>query len=176
MKKKLFAYNIALIIMVVVLLGVYFGINYYNSKKTVSSGQSVGGGSSYKSSPVIYEPATEEDYARLEEILPQNEIIQKRPDSSRILLRFYNFDTGVREWEKSYILTRGSAERGYAEDVDMVLIMHSKYLSRLTASNFCNIIKSAKANGDFGSELKLSKTKLLWRYKSIMGYKDCLGL
>ena len=54
--------------------------------------------------------------------------------------------------------------------------MHSKYLSKLTASNFCNIINSAKRNGDFGNEMKLSKVKLLWRYKSIMSYKDCLGL
>jgi hypothetical protein len=174
--RKLVIYNIILMSVVLLTIIGFIGISYYNSKTAVSESQSSGGSSSIPSQPVIYEPATEEDYQRLEEILPQNEIIQKLPDNAKIILKFYNFDTGERSWEKSYILTKGNAEQGSANDADMDLIMHSKYLSKLTASNFCNIIKSAKANGDFASDLKISKTSLLWKYKSIMSYRDCLGL
>lgn len=167
-------YNTALIIIVVSLVAIALFINY-EAPSVVQNNPSSGGKSSGVKQPVVYEPATEEDFARLEEILPQNEIIQKLPSNARILLRFYNFDSGDREWEKAYILTTGSAVQGYDENVDMILIIHSKYLSRLNANNFCTIINSAKSNGDFGAELKTSTASLLWKYKSVVSYRDCLG-
>ncbi len=170
MRKK-FLYNTALVIIILsLIIGVF--ITQYKTPKPSGGGNSGG----ISAPPIVYEPATEEDYIRLEEILPQNEIIQKLPESARILLRFYNFDTGEREWEKSYVLTRANAIETYDEDVDIILIMHSKYLSKLNENNFCFIIKDAKRKGDFANELKISKTKALWRYKSVMSYKDCLGL
>ena len=38
--------------------------------------------------------ASEDDYGRLEDILPQNEIIQVLPESAKIKLSFFNFNSG----------------------------------------------------------------------------------
>ena len=113
----------------------------------------------------------------MEGILPGNEIIQKLPSSGKVSLSFFNFDTGARTWERDYMLTTGAITR--VDDIstaDIKLIMHSRNVRNLNANNLCDVIATAKANGDYSSELMISKAKLLWRYKSIMGYKSCLGI
>ena len=57
----------------------------------------------------------------------------------------------------------------------MIISIHSKYVSE--SYNFCNAIKQANRNGDLSYEVNpdLSKASLLWKYKSMMKYKDCLG-
>ena len=125
---------------------------------------------------IVYEPATEADFLRFEDIVRQNEIIQKLPENAKISLSFYNFNNGEREWDGDYLLTKGNVEKIKDDNVDIKMIMHSKYLSKLDANNFCFIINDAKRHGDFASELLISKTSALWKYKSVMSYKGCLGL
>ena len=67
-------------------------------------------------------------------------------------------------------------EKGTLDDYDIKLMMHSKYITILNENNLCSIIQLAQRNGDFGSETQASKLSLDWKYKSIMSYKDCLGL
>ncbi|RLG12448.1 hypothetical protein DRN73_02575 [Candidatus Pacearchaeota archaeon] len=168
--KKL--YSILLIIIIIILIGVVI-YTHYEKPKTLNSNNKH---SYVPSQPIVYEPATEEDFKKFEEILPNNEIIQKLPENAKILIKFYNFDSGEREWDYSYLLTKGKVEKSSDENVDIILIISSMYLSKFNENNFCFIIKDAKRNGDFGSQLKISKIKLLWKYKSVMSYKDCLGL
>jgi len=128
--------------------------------------------------PVEIKTASEEDYQRLEQILPQNEVIQALPENAKISISFFNFNTGYREWERDYLLTKAKAVQidSIPEDVDMKLIMHSRNVPLLKQGNLCEVIAIAKANGDFATETMISKTKLLWKYKSMMSYKECLGL
>ena len=104
-------------------------------------------------------------------------MIQELPEDALISLRLYNFDTGVRQWEKSYAITKGNVEEANLQNLDSTkldaeIIIHSKYV---LSAEFCTAIKQAKANNDFGYELKASKTSLLWKYKGMMKYKDCFG-
>ena len=126
------------------------------------------------SSPVII-TASEEDYERFERIMPQTDLVQDIPENGRIQLSFFNFNSGYREWERDYILTRGSVVQGAAGDVDIKLILHSRNLPKLNENNICEVFQNAKKQGDFGSELLISKTKFSWKYKWMMGYKACLG-
>jgi len=122
-------------------------LNYKEKNKSKSadnnpedSQQSAGNSNTNYQTSVTYRPVTPEDYINLEEILKNNEMIQKLPDDAKILLSFYNFDTGERQWEKSYILTRGDVEQVNIEDYDIKLTMHSKYLTILNDNNLCSII------------------------------------
>ena len=111
-----------------------------------------------------------------ESILLQNEMIQKLPEKTIVMVRFYNFETGERAWEKSYIITSGKVEEGYLENVDLTMFVHSKYIPEITSENLCDVTKSAKANGDLGVETELSTLKLLYKFRTVTKYKSCLGL
>ena len=174
---------------VIVLIGVYIGSAYMQNSdiESESAGSKVQtvqqtqpsnpAPQTTPSEPQEIITASEEDYGRLEDILPQNEIIQLLPESAKIKLSFFNFNTGEREWERTYILTTGKAVQGEASlsEVDMALIMHSRNLPLLKGDNFCEVINGAQENGDFAMETEMSTISLGWKYKSIIGYKDCLG-
>ena len=101
-------------------------------------------------------------------------MIQELPEKAAILIRFYNFDSGEREVENSYLIKKGSiVEASGDEKVDLVVYMHSKYIPEL--GWFCSAIKKARSNGDFSFEMKGSKIGLLWKYRGMMKYKDCVG-
>lgn len=138
---------------------------------------------SFKSSKVISGSITKPSltinisYENFAEQISKNSMIQALPEGSILLLRFYNFNSGEREWEKSYILKKGVVKEAINKDekADIILTIHSKYLKELTNKNFCSIIKKAKTNGDFGFETILSKLSLAWKFKSMYKYRDCLG-
>lgn len=121
---------------------------------------------------------TKISYANLEKELSENEIIQSIPSGTILLLRFYNFNTGERTWEKAYILKKGEAKEttNASEKADIVLSLHSKYLQELTSENFCEVIQKANANKDLGFDTELSKITLAWKFKAVFKYKDCLGI
>lgn len=120
--------------------------------------------------------ATHITYNNIENVLSGNSIVKVLPEDAQIILRFYNFNTGSRVWEKSYILKKGIVEEGAATNPDMSLSIHSKYLNEMTDQNLCIIIKKAKNNNDLGVEVYISQAALLWKYRSILKYKDCFGL
>ncbi len=165
--KKRIAYGVSLLVVMILITGAAVFLNY--TPKPAS-----GGG--VPMPQIIYSSATVADFIRFEDIARQNEIIQKLPEDAKISLSFYNFDNGGREWDGDYLLTRGNVQKIKDNNVDIKMIMHSKYLSQLNANNFCFIIQDARRRGDFESELLISKTNALWKYKSIMSYKSCLGL
>ena len=153
-------------VILVVLAIIYIGNNYTGSFLKSSSQSSV-------SAPASQ--AVRITYDNIIPALSSNPIIQALPSNGVIWLRFYNFNTGQRQWEKSYILTKSLAKEGTATSPDITLWIHSKYLSQLTNQNFCGIIQAAKQNGDLGTELGISKISLMWKYRSVMNYRSCLG-
>ena len=125
--------------------------------------------------------ATPATYENIEDVLSGNDMIKMLPENSIISLKFYNFNTGSRVWEKSYILKKGYAKElkeGITKDInlDITLSMHSKYLNELTDQNLCSIIRKAKSNNDLGIEMHISYAALLWKYRTVLKYKDCFGL
>ncbi len=174
--KKHHTYAISLVLMILILIGITF-YHHYTPEPIASTTNSI------SNTPKIYSPpvpqqvitASEEDYARFEEMMPQTDLVQDIPKDGKIQMSFFNFNSGSREWERDYILTTGNIVQGTAEDIDVKLILHSRNLPKLNANNLCQVFQTAKTKGDFGSDLLLSKLKFSWKYKSMMGYKSCLG-
>ncbi|MFW6282941.1 MAG: hypothetical protein ACOC1P_02715 [Minisyncoccales bacterium] len=118
----------------------------------------------------------ETDYSTLKQDILESSFIDDLPKKGKIVLSFYNFYTGEREWEKHYILKKNSVEEGQTSDRDMRILMHSKYVTKLRDSDICDVIGNAKENGDLGIETEESKTSLTFKYRSMMDYKECLGM
>jgi len=126
----------------------------------------------------LLSPAVSIGYYNMEEELSKNSVVQALPDNSVLLLKFYNFNSGERAWEKAYIIKKGVATEtsNFDEKADVTLFIHSKYLQELTNKNFCEITKKANQNGDLGSYTELSSMALAWKFKSMYKYKDCIGI
>jgi len=158
------------IIILVALVVIYIGNNYTGSFLNSTSKTSISAPSSMQQSQPV-----RITYDNLIPALSSNPIVQALPSNGIILLKFYNFNTGQRQWEKSYVLTKASAKEGTSPSPDITFSLHSKYLSQLTNQNFCGIIQAANKNGDLGTELGISKISLMWKYRSVMSYRSCLG-
>jgi len=115
-------------------------------------------------------------YENIPQMLSEHSMIKELPKDAVILLRFYSFDGGKRVWKRSYVLEGGRIREGSVQNPEITLYIHSKYLEPLTNQNFCSIIRQAKINGDLGMESRLPKVKLMWRFKNMLKYKDCLGV
>lgn len=158
---------IILIIALVIAASVYyFGIKLIPSGNVVSQPSSSNFGAGQK---VL---VTKENFY---EFVQGNEIVQSMPKEGVLLLRLYNYNTGERQWEKNYIITKGMIVEGYSEDVDAVLILASKYAPYL-AQDFCGTMKKANEAGDLRLEMKKGQAGLMWKYRGMMKYKSCLGI
>lgn len=115
------------------------------------------------------------DFSRLENVMSEQPIVKDIPKTGRISLKFFHFTEGCRIWDKSYILSDGKINPGGGE-ADIHLTLSSDYTDEITEGNFCEIIKLARNNGDLGQYTEASKATLLWRYKSIIKYAECLGI
>ena len=54
-------------------------------------------------------------YDNIEQILSGSDLAQNLPANAVLLLRFYNFDSGERDWEKSYIIQKGLVKEGISD-------------------------------------------------------------
>ncbi|MGV8152643.1 MAG: hypothetical protein ACP5OG_06170 [Candidatus Nanoarchaeia archaeon] len=153
------------LIVVIIIIAIISLSIYFIPKKT--SGNAVINRNSVSTkAPVI----TRENLA---DYLKAQEIIKELPKNAVILLRFYNFNTGERQWEDSYIIKKSNVTRGYIEDYDVELRLNSKYLPYVY--DLCGVVKKAKETNDFGFESKMSESAFLWKYKSMLKYRSCFG-
>jgi len=159
------------VIVIIIASGV-LAINYIQNKEELP----INPGNRINSNGGSTTPAVQITYENLPDYLAGNAVVKDLPEDSTVLLRFYNFDSGTREWEKSFILTKGGVEEGYIDNADLVLFIHSKYLDQWTNRNFCTIMSNANKNGDLGYESSLSSVKLAWKFKSLNSHKSCFGL
>lgn len=100
--------------------------------------------------------------------------VKDLPSDGVVLVKLYSFETGERVYEESYVIRKGSVEKGTVDNADMTILLSSKYVSQL--GDFCQAVKNAKQNGDIGFETSMGKVALAWKYKSMTQYKDCFGL
>jgi len=121
------------------------------------------------------EQLIESDYSTFSEDLLRSKMIADLPKEAVLRLQFYNFNSGQRVFEKSYNLKRNYVVEG-EENGDIQIYLHSKYLPDFKSKGICEILKDAKNNGDFDVDTELSQTVLMWKYKSMLKYRDCLGL
>jgi hypothetical protein len=105
-----------------------------------------------------------------EEIVSKNPMIQNLPKDAIIKLSFYE---GNRE--ENFLLRRGSVTRGNSTNLDMTISLPIKYLGDLTDRNFCEVINRAKNEGLLFTSTDKSTSSLLWKYRSMMEYRDCIG-
>ena len=116
------------------------------------------------------------DYSTMKQNLLDSPFIRELPSKGRIVLGFYNFHTGYREWEKHYIIEKNSVKEGETKDRDMKIFLHSKYVDDFKEKGMCDVVGDARAKGDLGLETEKSKTSLMWKYRGMMEYRDCFGL
>lgn len=141
---------------------------YYLISYNISSSPNYQTSYAVKATPITYE--------NIEKVLSGNDMIKMLPENSEVSLKFYSFNTGSRVWENSYVLKKGIVKEGTSANPDITLSMHSKYFNELTDQNLCSTIKKAKNNNDLGAEMRISYAALLWKYRSVLKYKDCFGL
>ena len=103
----------------------------------------------------------------------KQKLVQSLPSSAVISLKFYNTENKEKIIGDSYTITKSSVEEKEASNPDLIITVDSKYLPKF--GNFCNAVKEARNNGEISFDMKLSKTSMLWKYKSVMKYRDCFG-
>ena len=119
--------------------------------------------------------ATAAEYTQFENLVPSNELIQKLPSGAEINMIFFNRNRGYWESEKNYKLTQGSITPGQYSEPDFKFVMNARWVPQFTATNFCDIMQQARAAGESDAEAFGSKISLGWKYKSIIGDRDCWG-
>lgn len=120
-------------------------------------------------------------------LLQNSQIVKDLPKDASLSIRFYDFDTGERQWDSSYLITGNTVKRlqnpaqdtseegtGVGTKADIEIIMHSKYLPGI--QDLCSTIKKAKANNDVALDTNLNTAKFLWKYRNLMKYKGCFGV
>jgi len=76
--------------------------------------------------------------------------------------------------ELDYTITKGNAFSGKPENPDITMTLPEEYIGKLGYGP-CGAIQEALKNGDLYVETDLSKGQLLWKYKGILKYRDCIG-
>jgi len=79
-------------------------------------------------SNVVHSPAIHLNYSNMAEQLSKNSMVKALPTSSFIILRFYNFNSGQRVFEKSYLLSNSGVEETELQNADITILISSKYL------------------------------------------------
>lgn len=168
MKKRRNIIKLALIgLGIVILIAVCFFL--FNSKES----ESVSVSNSTNSSAKVVPSLSKEQISTINETVLTSEFVKDLPENGIIALKFYDFSGEQRIWRKQILIGRnGFLNSGKP---DMVLIMHSRYISELNETNLCDVISSAKGNGEMWVESEYSDAKLFLKYSSMMKYKDCLG-
>jgi hypothetical protein len=166
MKKKLM---IVIAIFALLFIGGFFYISYVNSRELSlkeNSNNALSQAGNYQQVMITKE--------NLPDFFKAQGFVQDLPDNGVILVKFYNFDSGERAWEESYVIKKGSVEKGSVDNPDITIILSSKYIPYL--GDFCRAVQKAKENGDIGYESSLGNVALTWKYKGMVKYKSCFGI
>lgn len=115
------------------------------------------------------------DFKKFEDFLLKQQIVKDVPKKGKISLKFYHFVGDCRKWDKIYLLNNGKIEENNAK-ADIEIWMPTNYISKIQEKNLCDTIAEAKTKGDFGQSVNVDNTKLMWTYKGLLKYKNCLGL
>jgi uncharacterized protein YpmS len=165
-KRKRNFFRIIVIILVVVMIMI---IALYFLGKTAGFFSSRKNPSSFETSEKII--VTKET---LPLYLESHPLTSELPDDGEIELQLYSFSSGKRVWEESYVLTKDRVYEGRAKNPDVIIFLDAKYVDDL--GNICGALTEAREHNDIAIEIKQSTPALLWKYRTLVAYKDCLGL
>jgi hypothetical protein len=124
------------------------------------------------SNPQPSQPTT----INIKQYILQTQLIKDLPEERVIQLRFYDYGQGSEMlWKNSYILTTNNVADGVTNEYDIALWVPTRYIQYLPSKGLCGTIQMAKANEELSIRTELSKTTLLWRFRSMTEHRDCLG-
>lgn len=155
-RKKIILISTGLLIMIIIAIYLFYPKRAVNNLQT-SSG-----------------PTINITYENFAQTMSKDSIIRNLPKDSEVLLRFYNFTGEKRVFERNFILKYDGILETNQSQSEVMILIHSKYLSGLTNKNLCSTLKRANQAGDLGIETSLSSISLAWKFKSMTKYKDCL--
>lgn len=128
----------------------------------------VGGGGQVEIVPLSQEQINLVGYTVL-----SSEFIGDLPSKGAIGLQFYDFEGGERIWQNGFLIGKGGFLNSGTPD--LVLIMHTKYISSLDGTNLCEVVQAAQANDDMWVESEESNAKLLLKYSGMIKHRNCFG-
>ena len=161
--KKIFNKKVIILLGIILLIVLCFFI--IKDKKIEISGN-VG-------AQIQINPLSNEQIKIVGQTILSSEFIKDLPNNGAIALQFYDFVDGQRVWQSGFLI----GKEGFLSEgtPDIILIMHSKYISQLDGTNLCDVVKSAQANNDMWMETEENEAKLLLRYSGMLKYRDCFG-
>lgn len=172
--KRAYKYLI-FIIVIAIAVGIVLSVNLFNKPKIDGKVTHEVTNTNIQNSNVsqVYEPIkiTKEN---LPSFLSNQQIVKDIPEKGKFLLKLYNFNSGERQIEETYVISKANVEKASSESYDAIIYLDSKYVSQL--SDFCNAISTAKKNNELGYESKISELAFMWKYKGMLKYKSCFGL
>lgn len=118
-------------------------------------------------------PLTDEQRQKVENTILASDFFKDIPEKDPVSIRFFYFEGGQRVWQDTFYMAGG--ELLPSAQATIKLTLHSKYIDELNGDNLCSIIQTANKNRDLGFESPYSDSKLIWKYKSMIKYRDCFG-
>ncbi len=182
-KKKTLVFILIVILITATVTGFLVYDTYFTQEPTPSSSTSSSSGSSVPSKPsrcslvAKNDAYVKPDFDRLRTVMQNQPLVLDVPSKGRISLRFFHFTEGCRIYDKSYIISDGQIAEG-GGSADIYVTLASSYVDRIDETNFCDIVKEARANDGLGqwTDEDVGEATLLWRYKGMLKYRECLGI
>ncbi|MBS3077854.1 hypothetical protein J4233_06350 [Candidatus Pacearchaeota archaeon] len=97
--------------------------------------------------------------------LLDNDIVKDLPKNAVIELKL---------GEKYYTVSRDSVSVGKASSPDLTITLPASYAGQIS-SGLCEMARKASQNKELGVEIHSSQTALMWKYRGMLKYRDCLG-
>lgn len=152
-RKNLIFLMISLAIIILAFLSFFLGINYSSTGNNINDLKN-------------YSFSSEERIENFEEILSEDTLIKNLPSNVHISLYI---------GDEKYSISKNSVIKGDTKNKDLEIFITPDYKLALTR-DLCESIKLASKRGDFDLKLISSKTELIWKLRSMIKYKSCLGL
>lgn len=147
--------------------------NYDNSEKTNSSYSEIL--NQNLSACALSDDYALPDFEQVKSFLEKEQIVKDVPQAGKILIQFYHFNSCGKITDKSYVISGGKILQEQSS-CDLEILISSDYAKKFSGNNLCEIIQEARNNGHLSQKTNASNSKLLWTYKSMLKYKDCLGI
>lgn len=179
--KKIAVGLLVAILITAFITGVLFYNSYIKEESSPAASTSASSASSVPSQPsrcslvAQNDSYARPDFGRLKNVMQTQQIVKDVPEKGKISLRLFHFTDGCRIYDKSYMLSNGKIAES-REEADIYIILHSNYVDKITETNFCDIVKESRNNGDLGQWSDVGEATLLWRYRGMLKYKECLGI
>ncbi|MAH03865.1 hypothetical protein CMI39_03715 [Candidatus Pacearchaeota archaeon] len=150
---------IGIIILIIILS--FFGNRFFSTGKSINTQE------------IEIIPLSIAEKEKVIQTLLSSEFIKDMPKKESISLRFFNSENGQRIWQDGFLIGK---DQLLSEGTPAIyLSLHSKYISEFNQENLCEVIKRANANRDLGFYSEDSKTKLFFKYSSMLKHRGCFG-